>query len=119
MLAKFATAKNREMLNPLKVSFNRCNCLKATLNMCKIGLQMFPQLGLQPQTFRFQVSFQVPRSTTELYRERTTPSRIYVPCKISSCRVTGTRMLVAYRCLVTVAVLISMVHVVYMRGNCN
>ena len=65
MFAKFATAKNHEMLNPLKVSSNRCICLK-TLNMCKIVLKFIPQLGFKLSTIQLQLRFQVQHSMTEL-----------------------------------------------------
>ena len=58
MFAKFATTKNREKLNPLKVSSNRCICLKTALEMCKI----VQQLEFEPPTFRFLNWFQVRRS---------------------------------------------------------
>ena len=49
MFGKFATTKNREKLNPLKVSSNRCICLKTALERCKI----VQQLVFKPPTFRF------------------------------------------------------------------
>ena len=61
MFAKFATAKNREKLNPLKVPTDAI-CLKMTLKMCKSA----PPLGLELLTFGSYVQFQIRHSMTEL-----------------------------------------------------
>ena len=57
MFAKFTTAKNREKLNPLKVSSNRCICLKTTLKMCKIIEQGLPNWVLNQQPSDYKADF--------------------------------------------------------------
>ena len=47
MFTKFATAKNRKQLNPLKVITNRCYLPK---NITEVGT-----LGLKPPTFKLHV----------------------------------------------------------------
>ena len=95
----FATAKNCEKFNPLKVSTKTCICLKTTLKMCKIVLQVFPQLGFEPPNFQFQVRRSMPalQSSLFLYPKMLTLfvniergqhlRKIFVPCNLNSCRV--------------------------------
>ena len=49
MFAKFATAKNREKLNPLKVSSYRCYLPENNTE----NVENCSSLGLEPPTFRF------------------------------------------------------------------
>ena len=108
MFVKFATAKNRKKLNTPKDSRLRCylseNNTEDMLN-CSTGA---PQLGFKPPTFVIQIRLRVLHSMIKLhshlflsqkilrlfanhlfceYWERTIPSRIFVPCNLSSCRV--------------------------------
>ena len=105
MLKKFATAKNREKLNLLKVSPSRCYLPRRRVKL----LNRCSPTGIQTTNLSFPiVRLQVQQSMTELhsqmffiqkilrsfanhsfheYQERTTPSQILVPCNLSSCRV--------------------------------
>ena len=55
MFAKFATAKNREKFNPLKVTSNGAIRLTTTLRLYKSDSLM----GLKPPTFDLHVQLQI------------------------------------------------------------
>ena len=105
MFAKFATAKNREMLNPLKVSSNGCYLPENNTKDVKEcsphwdsnhrPLDSKPNYKSDTLWLSYRASWSLAKKILmwfanhlfREYRERTTPSRIFVPCNLKSCRV--------------------------------
>ena len=99
MFAKFETAKNLRKFEPTKTNSNSWSLPENITEEWLTCDKWLPQLGFKPPTFWLQVrryshldkAQKIRKSFAKYlareYREKTTTSRILMPCNLSCCRV--------------------------------